>query len=266
MSTKHEDEELTGWDAWALAGTEGFEGEEEQAEEAQDPPIDETEASDGEDKSEFEKRFAELAAQAKAEQPAQAKADVQPAFPAMDLAKIEALKEDFPELYATFVAQHETIAKMGETLKTLSARELERQEERQGLIRQTIQAEIEKIPALAHLQKADPTRFKQAVELDNLLSASEPKLSIPERFAKVAAAMEAIHGQSAKQADTTKSQPKPTKTAPRKPISLSDLPSGDPVLPEGRALENATFGDLYSSWWGKTEAELEKIWRDSAKA
>jgi len=281
MSTNSEDTENS-WAKWAAAGAEldpAFEEPEEEeaeeggeAEETEKPAVEKPAETDPQAAAQalLEKRLVELEAQAKPAPETPAEARQEPAKPAIDPAMLAAIKDDFPELYKTFLAQSEALGQMSETVAQLTRREEQRQAQERALIQTAVQAEIEKVPALAHWQKQAPGIFKQGVEIDDLLKKAQPNLSMGERFSKVSAALAAIYGDPVKPSQTNEPEPqeknKPAQAKPARAISLGDLPSGEAAETGEGALENASAQDLVSSWWGKSEQELEKLWANQRKA
>ena len=117
----------------------------------------------------------------------------------------------------------------------IQAGEAERVEDTKRTAQQTVQEAIDSVPALAHLQAADPEGFAIAQQLDVQFSKTPKFATLPlaERFQKVIAAYEAAHGPvPVKQTQAVTKPPaqapaaQPAKPASKGPQSLSDIHGG----------------------------------------
>lgn len=185
--------------------------------------------------------------------------------------QLEALK-DFPELLSVFETQNKALQAMHDTVGNLTARETQRQADEAALIAATVQAEINRIPALAHWQKNAPEVFAEGIKLDDLLRSSQPGLSREARFVKVAELLNTLHGDPVEKKQKPDPDPVKEKKQETKPavqaktkqavVLLGDLPGGEPNTgQEEGTLENATATDLVFSMWGKSRDEQEKMFK-----
>ena len=285
--------EQEGWGAWAAAGADlkadlsgleenDEEGTEDEAKEAKDPVVEtaklvvnkpETETKQNTDNT------AELQARLKAleeqvaiatKPPTETQTEKPPEAPktAVPAEQLEALKDEFPELFKAFLAQNQAIETLGKTVGDLNQREALRQQQEAELVRQAVQADIDKIPALKHWQTKSPEVFQEGINLDEVIRQSQPALTRAERFAKVSAMLEALHGNPLETGqpdkavvETGKESGKTVKAAVKHAaITLGDLPGGEAGETE-TSLENAGVAELYAAMWGKSREEQEKVFK-----
>ncbi len=172
-----------------------------------------------------------------------------------------ALREDFPAFAKLLDQANRQIAKLTDTVETLTKREQTRDVKAQADVAKTVQELIDDEPILLHLQTTNPELWAHAVELDNVLGKTGKFASMADRFAEVAQQMDRLFGpfdgvaKKAAPAAKTTAEKEPVvdvKKAlaeklpkPAKPASLSDLPSGEaPETDERAAVENMSAAEL----------------------
>lgn len=123
----------------------------------------------------------------------------------------------------------------------------------------TVMSAIAQTPKLEHLRANDPVGFQRAVEIDKMLRDDPAWAGKPltERFAKVSAAYEAIHGAiPAKSAAPAKDKPRTSK--PNIPLSMDAIPGGTPPpINEAAALGALSATELTNKFMMMTPDQIE---------
>lgn len=257
QQTAGEEAQWEDWVSTALSQESEAETGEEKAKEADKAEPDgkpsESEAA-AQLRAEMDRRMAELQSQIQGQQE---RRDGQTET-AIDPQSLEALKSDFPELFAVFEAQAKTLEETRKQVETLNQREQQRIAEEERRIVSEVQAEIDKNPYLAHWQKHDPDVFAEAAKLDELMKANPKLAQLPmgDRFAKVAEAMAAIHGVPKAAGKKPPREPAQTRQPARTPM-LGDLPQGEEAEAE-TTLEGTSAWQLISAMADKPMSEVDK--------
>lgn len=179
---------------------------------------------------------------------------------------LKTLEEDFPEIGKVVRSQQAVISKLLQDVTTLAdARERDQQQS----VATTIQTVIDANPQLSWLQKNDPDGFARAVEFDDMLKTKaewQGMEKVPDRFNKVVALYQAMYGEipvpqpADKPAPAKADAPAPRKGAqkPQAPVSLSQIPGGEPPAVDSLGAVESTSGARIVDWFhGKTP---EQIW------
>lgn len=178
---------------------------------------------------------------------------------------LQSMEEDFPEIGKVVRQQQAVIHKLMQDVGTLSSA---RQEEQMVVVVNQAQVLIDANPKLSWLQSNDPEGFQRAVEFDEMLKAKaewQGLDKVPDRFNKVAALYEAMYGaiqnpQTDIPAPAKAGTPAPKKAAQKiqAPVSLSQIPGGEPpAVDDLGAVENTNGSQMLDWFHGKSS---EQIW------
>lgn len=178
--------------------------------------------------------------------------------------QLEELKEYFPEQYEAIVSQQEALNAAANKLAVVEQREQQRIADEARQVSLTVQEEIDNNPILSHWQRNNPEIWAECVALDNAIRSNpaNEKLSMSERFDKVAKAMVQVH-----ESPVSVEPPKPAPTATvkadvkRPPInSLSELKGGEaPEASDKEKLESMDANEI-SGMLMKMSPEQQSKW------
>lgn len=160
------------------------------------------------------------------------------------------LAEDFPTVHKTLVAAMAKLKQMEAQLSPVAETVQGQMQAKARSEAEQVQAVIDELPKLAHLQSSDAEGFAIAQQFDALLRGQPAWQDKPlsERFAKVVEMVEATRGAiNVKPTSLTKedlakaAQAKAAQSAaPRVPTSLSEFPAGNPAASD----EKEALGQL----------------------
>lgn len=163
--------------------------------------------------------------------------------------KIDALKEQVPEVGVVLDAMTEKLNATSDELATLRAEREDEAARHAAAVRSTVQQVVDANPVLRYWQNENVDLYNEAAKLDQQLRTSPNPdiraLPMEKRFDKVVEMLEALHGKTdLPEAYRPKADPSKTATdpatkkpgqdvqvdpkvkLPEKPITLSDLPGG----------------------------------------
>ena len=186
---------------------------------------------------------------------------------------LEALKEDFPTVYAGIQAAMARTKALEAKLQPVEQSIQQQEQNRQRTEADQIQDAIDAVPKLAHIQSNDKAAFQTAVQFDQLLR-SQPEWAdkpMEERFAKVVEMVESVKGaitlpngqKSLSAAEmAAAARAKAAETAKAKgtqaPISLSEAPPGvAPAADEIQALEQMNPLQLAAKFDSMTPEQID---------
>lgn len=188
-------------------------------------------------------------------------------------ADLEALKEDFPTVYAGIQAAMARTKALEAKLQPVEQSIQQQEQNRQRTEADQIQDAIDAVPKLAHIQSNDKAAFQTAVQFDQLLRIQPEWADRPmeERFAKVVEMVESVKGtitlpngqKSLSAAEmAAAARAKAAETAKAKgtqaPISLSEAPPGvAPAADEIQALEQMNPLQLAAKFDSMTPEQID---------
>lgn len=157
------------------------------------------------------------------------------------------LREDFPPLAKVL---DKLVGKIGELEGQLTQDRSKEQERTATATQTTVQDLIDANPTLSYWQNENAEMFTKATQFDDLLrlDPANANLSVEQRFSKVVAAMEAVHGKTelpasykpvateSKENIAERAQKIVDKVPASKPKTLSEIPGGTP--PKADEMEN----------------------------
>lgn len=191
------------------------------------------------------------------------------------------LKEDFPTVYKALMAQKAMTAKLESKLEPVEQSVNNIQQDRENSTAQDVQAAIDSVPKLAHIQATNEEAFELAKQFDQTLRnqsfwADKP---LAQRFEKVAEMVESSLGitidipaaknktnsMSADEiANAARAKAESTAKASKSssvPNSLSDFPAGQSAAEnESSAVEQMNHAQISEKLWGMTPEEQKKFY------
>lgn len=171
--------------------------------------------------------------------------------------ELAAMQEDFPVIAKTIQAMQDKISQLQ---STTSQQDQSKQVAEAEVAARTSQDLIDANPKLSHLQTNDPIGWARAVEIDNQLLNNPATANLPlaERFAKAAAAYEAIYGAVPVPA-TSQKQPVQESKKPVLPLSMGAIPGGTPpAVDEQSALLAMDGTQATAHFAGMTKEQIER--------
>jgi len=190
------------------------------------------------------------------------------------------LKEDFPTVHKALMAQKAMTAQLESKLAPVEKSVNDIQQDRENSTAEDVQAAIDSVPKLAHIQATDNEAFDLAKQFDATLKVRPNWADRPlaERFAKVVEMVESSLGitieipaaksktdsMSADEiANAARAKAESTAKASKSgvPNSLSDFPAGHAVAEnEGSAVEQMNHAQLSEKLWRMTPEEQQKFY------
>lgn len=161
----------------------------------------------------------------------------------LDEEKLQELQEYFPDVYQSVLDQQQAVAANNAKLAQLERVERQRQAAAQERMAIEAQEAIDNNPILSHWQKHNPEIFDYCVEQDNLLrkDPGQSKLSLDQRFDKVAKMALVIYDNPVKQSEAVPVKPA---AAAKQVTSLSEIKGGVPEQTEQQALESMSAAQI----------------------
>lgn len=182
-----------------------------------------------------------------------------PMLETLDAETMKALQEDFPEIARAIEAQQKALGQVVGKLSQYEAEQARRVEMEQQAVAVQVQKEIDSNPSLAYWQKHNPELWNAAIALDDTFKSLPhmQSLSLAERFGKVAAAMEALHGKPVATPTPTPTTA-PTPKAKAGVFSLGDLPGGEAHKSADAGIEEASYAELSQKFMNMNAEQIDK--------
>lgn len=182
-------------------------------------------------------------------------------FEVMSQEKLDELKEYFPEEYELIGKQQQALIDAQKRLSEFDRKERERSLEAERKAKEEVLQLIDENQRLSYWQENKPEIFNRAIEMEQVMM-NDPdiqKLSMKERFEKVAQAVAAIYGDPIKaesKPEPIKEEPKPN---PKGITSLSDVTGLAAETTEFEKLENMSTADLGAKFQRMTEEQRQEF-------
>lgn len=175
--------------------------------------------------------------------------------------------EELAEMQENFPVMAKAYQAMQANLDRLQQAAVTQQQSQQAATQQSeagsVQDLIDANPKLAYLQASDPAAWQRAIALDDQLRNDPTTASLPmaDRFNKVAAMYEVIHGAIHVPAPSTsqKQQDVPVSKKPTVPLSMGAIPGGTPPpVDEQAALLSMDGAQATAHFAGMTKEQIER--------